>query len=174
MTLVTFQELSKRTMNPDCQPEDDDYILGLIGESGEVTDLIKKHLWQGHKLDRNKLCAELGDVCFYLAAEATLHGITLGDDVVPIPHLGKPLGWLCRQLARDVVMYEMSRTDPENRYLTSVAIQKNALQGIFSTIATIGMTADIGYPEILQRNHEKLLARYPDGFSHHASQNRAA
>lgn len=41
--------------------------LGLGGESGEVIDLIKKHLFQGHELDKKKIANELGDICWYIA-----------------------------------------------------------------------------------------------------------
>lgn len=40
--------------------------LGLAGEAGEVVDLLKKHLYHGHTLDRMKLLRELGDVRYYL------------------------------------------------------------------------------------------------------------
>jgi len=40
--------------------------LGLAGESGEVIDLIKKHLFHGKPLDREKAIEELGDVLFYV------------------------------------------------------------------------------------------------------------
>jgi NTP pyrophosphatase (non-canonical NTP hydrolase) len=39
--------------------------LGLSGESGEVADLVKKRLFHGHALDREKLRDELGDVLWY-------------------------------------------------------------------------------------------------------------
>ena len=41
--------------------------LGLTGESGEVADIIKKHIFHGHPLDTNSLYKELGDVCWYIA-----------------------------------------------------------------------------------------------------------
>ena len=44
--------------------------MGLCGESGEVIDLVKKHLAQGHELNREKLAKELGDVAWYLAETA--------------------------------------------------------------------------------------------------------
>ncbi len=40
--------------------------LGLTGEAGEVADLIKKHVFHGHELDRDALRKEMGDVLWYL------------------------------------------------------------------------------------------------------------
>ena len=81
-------------------------LMGLCGESGEAIDLMKKHLFQGHELDREKLIKELGDVAWYLAEAATGLGVDLS--------------------------------------------------------------------EVLQRNLDKLHARYPQGFSTANSQNREA
>lgn len=44
------------------------YVMGLSGEVGEVSDIIKKHLYHGKELDRQELMLELGDVLFYLVA----------------------------------------------------------------------------------------------------------
>lgn len=54
-------------------------VLGLCGEAGEVADAVKKHLFQEHMLDRDKLVDELGDVCFYLELTACCAGITLDE-----------------------------------------------------------------------------------------------
>ena len=40
--------------------------LGVSGEAGEVTDLIKKVLHHNKPLDREKLIKEMGDVHWYL------------------------------------------------------------------------------------------------------------
>lgn len=42
-------------------------VMGLNGEAGECIDVVKKHLFQGHDLDRDHLAEELGDVAWYLA-----------------------------------------------------------------------------------------------------------
>ena len=55
------------------------YALGLTGESGEVADMIKKHLGHGHELDGNKLLLELGDVLWYVAALANVNGWLLSE-----------------------------------------------------------------------------------------------
>lgn len=51
--------------------------LGLPGEAGEVADLVKKHFFHGHVLDRDDLIKELGDVCWYLALICTAIGVSL-------------------------------------------------------------------------------------------------
>ena len=42
-------------------------VMGLNGESGEVIDIVKKHMFQGHELDKDKIKKELGDVMWYVA-----------------------------------------------------------------------------------------------------------
>ena len=47
--------------------------------SGEVVDLIKKHLFQGHPLSREKMLEEAGDVAWYLAYLCTALDADLSD-----------------------------------------------------------------------------------------------
>ena len=54
-------------------------VYGLNGESGEVIDLLKKHEFQGHDLDRDKLIDEAGDVAWYLALLASALGVSLEE-----------------------------------------------------------------------------------------------
>ena len=54
-------------------------LMGLCGESGEAIDLMKKHLYQGHDLDKEKLVKELGDIAWYLAEAATGLNIDLSE-----------------------------------------------------------------------------------------------
>lgn len=53
--------------------------LGLAGESGEVADIIKKHVGHGHVLDEQSLKKELGDVLWYISNICTLLDISLED-----------------------------------------------------------------------------------------------
>lgn len=53
--------------------------LGLTGESGEVSDMIKKYIFHGHDLDRDELIKELGDVCWYLALLCTAIGVDMSE-----------------------------------------------------------------------------------------------
>ena len=52
-------------------------LMGLNGEAGECIDLIKKHLFQGHKLNEEHVAKELGDIAWYLAISADAIGYDL-------------------------------------------------------------------------------------------------
>ncbi len=72
LTVNEYQKLAMRTLNPKLDKKDIliNGVMGLCGESGEVIDLVKKHLAQGHELDRERMIDELGDVAWYLAETA--------------------------------------------------------------------------------------------------------
>jgi len=52
-------------------------VLGLNGESGEIADMVKKHMFQGHPIDFDHLAKELGDVAWYVAVTAHAIGYDL-------------------------------------------------------------------------------------------------
>lgn len=72
MTGKEYQRLAMATLNPELSQQDVliNAVMGLCGESGEVIDMVKKHLHQGHELSREKLIKELGDIAWYLAEAA--------------------------------------------------------------------------------------------------------
>lgn len=47
---------------PECLRNILNGLMGLNGEAGECIDILKKHLFQGHDLDREHMAKELGDV----------------------------------------------------------------------------------------------------------------
>lgn len=53
--------------------------LGLCGEAGEVADIVKKATFQGHELDKERVCEELGDVLWYVALAAEAMGTTVEE-----------------------------------------------------------------------------------------------
>ena len=54
-------------------------VMGLNGEAGECIDIVKKHLFQGHELEREHLIEELGDCAWYLAVSCEALGVSLGE-----------------------------------------------------------------------------------------------
>jgi NTP pyrophosphatase (non-canonical NTP hydrolase) len=81
MTFEEYQVLARRTMNTALNEQDARTMtaLGLVGEAGECSELIKKHVFHNRALDRDELRAELGDVLWYLAMLADACGLSLQE-----------------------------------------------------------------------------------------------
>ena len=67
-------------------PDHHDYLLnviyaamGMCGEAGEVSELVKKYAYHGHAMDTEHLARELGDVLWYVSYMAHLFGYSLGE-----------------------------------------------------------------------------------------------
>lgn len=79
MEMNWYQVASSRTM-----PDFDDkgkanYALGLNGEAGELGELVKKNIFHGHPMDRDKFVKEAGDVYHYLAGLCLMYDVTLEE-----------------------------------------------------------------------------------------------
>ena len=65
MTINEYQELAMTTLNPELSKREIliNSVMGLCGESGEVIDIVKKWMAQGHELDKElpKLLDRLRD-----------------------------------------------------------------------------------------------------------------
>ena len=53
--------------------------IGICGEAGEVSELIKKYAYHGYTIDKDHLARELGDVLWYVSYMAHLFGYSLGE-----------------------------------------------------------------------------------------------
>ena len=85
MNIKEYQEKAKRTVNTRLTRKDQlsNLCMGLCGESGEVVDYIKKHIYHGHSLEINKLSEELGDIMWYLTNIATLFALPV-DNILDV------------------------------------------------------------------------------------------
>ena len=81
MTVNEYQKVAMTTLNRELSDQDVliNGVMGLCGEAGEAIDIVKKHLAQGHSLDREHLIEELGDIAWYLAETATALEIELDE-----------------------------------------------------------------------------------------------
>lgn len=79
MTINEYQEEALRTESGMSKeyPRLLNGLMGLNGEAGECIDILKKHLFQGHELDKEHIAKELGDVAWYLAVSANAIGYDL-------------------------------------------------------------------------------------------------
>lgn len=85
MTLYEYQKKALTTVKaiPSKELEITKFTLGLVGESGEVAEKIKKWMrdanMQLDMLDREDLTKELGDVLWYVAVLADRLGVSLDE-----------------------------------------------------------------------------------------------
>ena len=89
MDLNAYQKSAARTLNPALDQERRliDAAAGLAEEAGEVLGQVRKALYVGHPLDRERLTKELGDALWCLAALATALDVSL--DAVAEANLAK-------------------------------------------------------------------------------------
>ena len=62
MRVNEYQEVAMATLNPMLDKKNVliNSVMGLCGESGEVIDIVKKWLMQGHELDKEHLIKRVG------------------------------------------------------------------------------------------------------------------
>lgn len=62
-----YMEAIERTMNDELTEKEKLSMLamGYIGEVGEIVDILKKVIYHGHELDKDKLEKEMGDADWY-------------------------------------------------------------------------------------------------------------
>jgi len=81
--MISFTDYQKAALRTASESTPDRLILngvmGLCGEAGECIDIVKKHIFQGHGLNREKLIDEASDCLWYLAALAEGLGVTLDE-----------------------------------------------------------------------------------------------
>lgn len=72
MHINEYQRLAMLTLNKELSKQEIlvNSMMGLNGEAGEAIDIVKKHLFHGHNLDKENLIKELGDIAWYLAEAA--------------------------------------------------------------------------------------------------------
>ena len=80
-TFYSYETAAMRSVNPANTPRDNliNAALGLAGECGEVADVIKKHVYQGHELNVPKIAEELGDILWYIAQACKAIDISMND-----------------------------------------------------------------------------------------------
>ena len=80
-SLNDYQTLAARTDNEQepLKMRLANYGLGAAGECGELIDMIKKHVFHGHELDKDEYKKECGDLLWYVSMLAKLGGFTLEE-----------------------------------------------------------------------------------------------
>jgi NTP pyrophosphatase (non-canonical NTP hydrolase) len=152
-------------------------VLGLLGECGEVIDVIKKWLFQsgdGAALPEDKLIEEIGDVLWYLAAYAEAEDLMLGQIIKDPVWSGENGAGLYSALDRKYVFLHAC-----SLMITAIQITddftfmgKISMDSIARVLSWFANLARVSLEECAERNIAKLRKRYPDGFDPERSLNR--
>ncbi len=135
---------------------------GLIGETGEIVDLLKKQRWHGHHLNKVKIIEEVGD-CFWYCALA-LHQVHRGYPI----HFNGNYAYTPRTIYRLVERIHLFCVSfPPT--LIQHRVKLRQIENIVHTLCCILTYVESTPEEAMQRNIDKLSTRYPQGFTSSAS-----
>ena len=178
MDLNVYQKLAMRTSTQD-HDRALNGCLGLIGESGEIVDIVKKWLFQSGKdapIPREKLVDECGDVLWYCAELATGLGMELNDcldeeNFERLKRLNKSLTDAAIRLNRFcAATYESHRGEDA---MEKMFQQFNITRIIAHVRYILFSFAEHTLEDTMEYNIDKLKRRYPNGFEAERSLNRA-
>lgn len=149
MNLETYREEVKRTVAKlDSRELDILHMkLGIATEVGELYDIFKKHIAYGKELDLVHLQEELGDICFYVANHANFINAKLTDEDDPqITYAGDSL----HEVISDLLDVEWNYLDPHEQ---------------ITLVMQICDYFGLDFEKTLEKNINKLRARYKESFS---------
>jgi len=81
---MSFEEYQQKASRTDNLRDDKtlnilNACMGMVGESAETLEHVKKAMFQGHELDPAKLIDEAGDTLWYIAKLARVLGTSLEE-----------------------------------------------------------------------------------------------
>lgn len=193
MQIKDYQRLAMRT-SPEGHDRQLNGCMGLIGETGEIVDIVKKWKFQSGdhaELPKDKLIDECGDVLWYCAELATGMDVVLSalyteknfffDDMREINETA-PLELTAMRLATmatrpTLFLFDGVQGIEKEAKLIGREWQEAQAQaeivGIMATIRDIlEIHCNVSLEDAMEHNIEKLRKRYPDGFDPERSLHR--
>lgn len=180
MEYAVYQEASRRTRRKGTDKGADmmNALFGIIGETGEIADLVKKLYFHEHKPETiyPKLAEEAGDLLWYVAWMADLFGFSLAE---LIDMVGPRRSVYGQEAIIYIALRLNSNGDRLIEWIEEAAEDKTPLQfierGLISILSLLWWLADeidTTLEAIAAANIEKLHRRYPNGFDPNRSINR--
>lgn len=140
---------------------EDDHLhmaMGMVGEIGEVVDLVKKSFAYGRELDKQKLLEELGDFTFYAVGLADMMGTNFTDMAVES-------GDGRTNMSLATLAFMSGVTLVAHTYGPSAGSDADGREALKEAVLLVGCIArDLGssLEEVLDLNIKKLSVRYPN------------
>ncbi|USL89275.1 nucleotide pyrophosphohydrolase [Bacillus phage vB_BceS_LY1] len=163
-----YQELSRRTAPADISLSN--IVLGLIGEGGEIADLVKKQVYHNHPVDTKfkvNLVKEIGDYMWYIARLLDRHGTPFAPE-----HMS--FDFIQRNTAKKVEVTGITNVALlfgfKNGVLASRVLNDNSIMewdviAAFNCVCAIAQHYEVRIEDAAINNIIKLSERYPQGFS---------
>ncbi|MBO5671491.1 MAG: nucleoside triphosphate pyrophosphohydrolase family protein [Clostridia bacterium] len=175
MTFEQYQSAAQRT-SPHGHDKLMNGILGLIGETGEIIDLIKKQRYQGMPEEKaqQRIVEELGDVMWYVAEACAGIGKSIAD--LDASAQGRELSrHRLEACAVNLILAACNAFDAVRRlevqdFAPLIAFPR--LCDIWLWVLTVCDRIGADVIAVMQDNINKLKRRYPDGFSAERSNER--
>jgi NTP pyrophosphatase (non-canonical NTP hydrolase) len=176
MNFEQYQQQSLTTLNSQLTREQVIFncAFGIIGETGEVTDFLKKQLFHQMRpvqevladpMIQAKIGDELGDLTWYIAVLAsTLNVPVQSAYLVGADSLENELLYLSTKIGRFSEALNNSDMHPLPGDASTKYIQ-TCLGDIIEEIQDLGSLFRLTFDNILLYNVEKLRARHPEGFT---------
>jgi len=172
MTLSEYRLLAQRTASTiNLEDKQGHGSLGLIGEAGEIIDIVKKQKYMGltDELFREKLIDEAGDVMWYVAEVCTGFSYNIEDLNVVLTPKDYEVGIYEDNESCALKLIEQATRCAVSRKSVTHFVY---LREVVSHLAILLVKAGIDIQEVLRHNIDKLRDRYPDGFSAERSNGR--
>jgi NTP pyrophosphatase (non-canonical NTP hydrolase) len=161
MNIKEYLPCVRQLINPlgDVQKDRLHMAMGMVGEIGEVVDLVKKRFAYGREVEDIKILEELGDFVFYTVGLADMAGIDLatGADDPGALAMDEQMLMAALALQSGGVLYGMSAHDPQ---LQAAVVDELPL--IFEIAGHLARRLGSSLEEVLDINIRKLSVRYPN------------
>lgn len=140
---------------------EDDHLhmaMGMVGEIGEVVDLVKKSFAYDRELDKQKLLEELGDFTFYTVGLADMLGADLTPEGGGSAFEGASVEECLAVTALNASGIFLAAID---RSMDSPKVGE-LLGEILKTAEHLALKLGSSLEEVLDLNIKKLSVRYPN------------
>jgi len=177
MNLSDYQSKAMRTSPPD-HDRIKNGCLGLIGESGELVDLVKKYLFQSGKnspVPVDAITKELGDILWYCAELCEGLGVQF-KEMCPIVE-AVSCEWNERRAEKIAICLSKDAINAYNDYILSIRPNEPEkisylISDILIRVSWFASMIGKSLSDIADANIAKLEARYPNGFEAERSMKR--
>ena len=182
MSMWDYQLLAQRTSPNDGHDRMDNGVLGLIGETGEIVDLLKKHRYQSTPdtpQPNERYCEELGDVLWYMAElcagmQKDLQ-VMIGNDFCDID-MAAQMKFAGRQEAdiRKIILNLSMSANAICEHVEKAEFERAEyrIRRMMIAAGDLAFACKSCLQDVASANIEKLKARYPDGFDAEISMQR--